>query len=635
MIGFDNIESFFEITQTSESELQALERIKLEAFDYAQLFPKRKSLKILLDQARARLNTYNPSALQFLPPSHKTALRKELYFIRYLLKARLSIADAENNTRKIKQLLALFKKTETILKKIKAHPSTLDETHEAIIDDAQSPQAAIFLGEPIARQIATNARKIILNPHQTLRTVIDEINKGRAAWSGQTNLATSIAGVLPEKLGHTNDIVNAPGIVPGVFSFSVYYARFFLDSYLLLRHSVKGRWMSEQQSRVRFFDLLHYQWQLRGNSMLSDFVKATTNMCTLFWLTGSLQNQLAGSILSIGVVIFDVILTAYIIHEEKKELNKKLIHLQAMKDKLNAYLLEIEAIELKTEEDLTRLVEIKHHLDKTEKMIREHNKELRYKSNKQRYDLIYGVTTFLTAGIFLGILYAPNALAILNPAISSLVCTSVLFAAKIVYTVTTGMLDIRNKKETIEELTELKSDLLQKYAVLKQNSLALTDSTEKTLNANERKGLFLEIQDLEAKTNYQHRLIRHKKYDLARDIIFDLTLPLLVILGGLSLTTPAGIGIVVGFILLNIITKIILNAFAPVQAQPTQFNQEKFLVFDNAQISQAPEEHAQTPPTTETAPPAIHLDPALKKESSTDPDVGDGDDVIPLTPLSH
>lgn len=87
---------------------------------------------------------------------------------------------------------------------------------------------------------------------KTIKESMGWFNEKRLYWVWASSLLKVILAALPDdffNVGQATEVVKAPDPYTGTLSWALYYFRFSLNMFLLLKHTISGPWMSEREKR--------------------------------------------------------------------------------------------------------------------------------------------------------------------------------------------------------------------------------------------------------------------------------------------------------------------------------------------------------------------------------------------------
>lgn len=539
------------------------------------LYRQRAHLPFLMDLCQRRLSHINPASFAYLSQPQIQALEKELLLIQYIYKAQLTIDDAEQR-RQTKQALSEKINTCTnlldrLLNQAPVVAEPLDQTpedvHAALLN--QAPNHCRFLGMTIvAPELINQLRSIHNAPGKTVsaKSIIREINIKRLYWVFTGSFLSSLIAALPEHVAQrqqAQNMVSAPSPYTGVLSWGLYYTRFSVELGLLLKHTIKGPWMNqaEKDLGISTYERFKTQWAQRKYMLMNDSLWATANLLCYFWLIGNGNLGYAGNLLTGALFTFDT-MAALWRFEEEKTLHNKMI--QDMNDK--AELLRAQ-INQNNNENETNLLKIE--LKKIEADQKHMAREWRYKKYGLINDCAYSIGLIIGIAGICALFLPPAALLPATLTMLSVVGAGICYSMSLLYTIINGQLDIAKEKNSANDIKKEYNTLLKDFRTETNESL--------------KKQIYLDILSLEAKTQYQERLINFKRMELVRSVITDVIFPASVLIAGLMLSTGAGIGVLLGVIVLSFAIKKIIQQFEPKAPELASFDEDDYQAFSDEQ----------------------------------------------------
>lgn len=174
--------------------------------------------------------------------------------------------------------------------------------------------------------------KDIINP-------MNSFNNYRLYWVWTSALINSILSLLESDFTNAKTaltIMDSISFYTGILSWALYYARFSIHLSLLLKNTVKGFWLTENDKKSPWWNLSTHErfkieWDKRKFQLLNDSIWATGNLICYFWLTGSGTFGHLGSVLTIALLAFDISVSIWnyfekydIYKEEIKSFNKEI-----------------------------------------------------------------------------------------------------------------------------------------------------------------------------------------------------------------------------------------------------------------------------------------------------------------------
>lgn len=149
------------------------------------------------------------------------------------------------------------------------------------------------------------------------KNIIDPMNSfngKRLYWVWASSLINAALSLIPSDFSNIQNALNIMDTISfytGIISWALYYARFSIHLSLLLKNTIKGAWLTEDDKKSTYWNLSSYkrykiQWDKRKFDLLNDFIWATGNLICYFWFIGSGTFGHLGSVLTIVLLAFDV-----------------------------------------------------------------------------------------------------------------------------------------------------------------------------------------------------------------------------------------------------------------------------------------------------------------------------------------
>lgn len=293
--------------------------------------------------------------------------------------------------------------------------------HTMLVDGTQ---AADFLGLDLGRELGACIAGSIPTERSKayLKDPMSWFNRGRLYWVWGNATITSVLEKLPDWLGSSNLGSDKPNPLPGsketcgaiggisvytgYLSFILYYARFAIELFLLLKNAVLIS--AEEAAQKNRSSRLKEQWQQRKFILLNDSIWATANMVCFFWLVGTNALSLSGDILTVALLMMDAVLTIWRFVEEQQQYDNQRAFLDAKISAAN-----------NTEKALF------------EGMKAELDKNWQQKKLYTVIDLTYSITLLASFSLHIGISNTPALKALLGP-MGAILCFSIGFLQSIV-----------------------------------------------------------------------------------------------------------------------------------------------------------------------------------------------------------
>ncbi|WP_412755578.1 hypothetical protein [Legionella longbeachae] len=406
---------------------------------------------------------------------------------------------------------------------------------------------------------------------KTIKEYMGSLNEKRLNWVWESTFLKTVIDLIPKdhpNAGQAAQVIRYPDPYTGTLSWALYYARFALNLSLLLKHTIKGPWMSEEEAKMPWYERFQTQWDQRKFSLLNDSLWGTANLVCFFWLTGKSVLGTWGDALTVALLIFDISIAVWDFEEQKTKYNKAMLQYSEDIARIEKRL-KILKSHTQQEGNQERAAEERQLQMQLHALKREQAKCAReWQMNKLSLisNIAYAVGLML-AFVLLTMPFLPVAAPV--AATLSLVGAVVCLALTIINNAIKGGIELYTTHQTrkgIKEELDLKVDLL------KREGHKLTE--------DQRKLLFLEIKKLQAETEYQKQMMIYQSVNLIRGIVLDILIPAIVFvslvcmpLGFSILTIGAALGFALG-------TRALVDSlFKPEEKKALEFDQEEYTKF--------------------------------------------------------
>lgn len=431
------------------------------------------------------------------------------------------------------------------------------------------------------------AERIIEVIDNTVKPIIEwmtAINDKRLYWVWGGGLLRTVLSLLPEDFYNTknaSNVAGAPSRYTGYMSWTLYFARFALNSILLIKDTFHPDLTDEEKKRgnLAYWDRFKTQWNIRKFTLLNDSIWGIANMVCFFWLHGS-----GGDALTLALLVFDLFIALWDFEENKTKYNKK----------IDAYIKDIK--QLKSELDTA----IQNSDKNTESQIRLKIKALeKEKVTCQRnwehtkIGLISSVAYALGLIISFAILTTPfmpipAATLIIVGVVGAVLC----FALTVISNAIRSGLEIRGASLSAKEAKNEFIDKIDDFKRLIANNPSLDDK-EKIL-------LFMEIKQLMAQTEHQKQMVIYHSMHLVRSIIMQSLIPALMFVSLVFLPLGIGFAVLGAAIVVALVSNLIIEKrFKPKDVEFSEFDNKEFNTFcksiaDSENKNLEPSQYRQT-----------------------------------------
>lgn len=641
----ENEQKVVENLYTSYTNGESLNNEERSLIDTKVIFDSRGSLLVPLDYHIRRLNEINPVAFDYMTDIQKQAHRRELLLTFYKLSAQYQLSDVLNQKTNLRQRSEQIKKCADLIHMIdtstkeRGRAQSDEEKFENAVHRVvtASEKHAKYLGlttvAPLLADVMVSLDKVTewggssvidwLKKNNLDRVIqwderltgllkknISEVNGKRLQWVwGNALLGTvfSLLGqqfdweTIPVMQGNLNDVSK----VTGYISWIIYYIRGGIELTLFLKNATATK---PNEYGITSADLWKAQWAQRKFALLNDWIWGAANMACHLVLTGSGMLGYVGNVVTVGLLIMDLSLTAWRYHEEETQhyanvarydrdiavLCGKLSQLSQLEvaipenDRLPVDLhsrltaMYNAALEASQEDlplynkrikDLKEAGIIAEQLNALLKAKRQCQFDWKYKKSSTVNDLLYAAGLLCAFLLMTCVLFPPAtmvALGIVGTTAIAISCAGagLCFLLNTIYAAMSVGTSLNKERASIAFVKDEFDMLLAQY------NLPTTDEMTK-------KQLFLDMKLLKIECEYHKEMIYFQKIKLAHTILVEALFPPAVFL--LCMFFPLGlwaIAVVAAAFALTMASKLILNLYEPSKGSIPAFDEEEFNRFE-------------------------------------------------------
>lgn len=530
--------------------------------------------------------------IAYMGQVRKEQLSHELKITYVLLQAQKQYELTHQKSENSKQYDAQMKQCAELL-------DALDPTWQAMIAKAPeqaylSPEKPVaWCGIPLAQEFAAKMVEVMDRKTKTIKEALGAFNEKRLYWVWGSSFIKTMLSLLPEDFYNAQqagEVIKVPDPYTGTLSWSLYYFRFSLNLCLLLKHTIKGPWMSKEEAQMPWYERFQSQWAQRKFALLNDSLWGTANLVCFFWLNGKVLGPWADA-LTIVLLVFDISVALWDFAEQQTQYNAEMAQydqdiaaLITAREKLLAAALT--DAETEVERKLTAY-----------QLQMQVNSLVRAQKRCARDWELQKLGLYNNIGYAVGLMLAFLVLTtpfmpIAAPVAATLgVAGAVLcFAFTVISSAIKGGIEIHKSRHALKEA---KQEFQDQVALFKERL-----KVNSNLNDDEKKLLYLEIKKLQAESAYQKQMIILQSVHLVRSLMINVLIPALIF--STLVFLPLGIGIAaLGAALgLAIASNLLVNAlFAPdakMKELPSELNEKEYTDFCKlvARESSSKEQHA-------------------------------------------
>lgn len=496
-----------------------------------------------------RLLAIDQATFRYLNETQKKAQEEELYFVFYLLSAHYCLHVYEKRRQELAALAKHIHACALLIYELK----TTDPVQKII---GTSDKTLRYLGLTIlAPFISDRIYEMTTpseNPSPAFNDLVDKghikeyggagkatcvqtwltiINERRLYWVWGGGLLASVLSLLPDSFFYKTQgetLLNLPAPELGYISWILYYTRFGIHLFLLLKHTIKGPWMSEEEKQIPAFERFKNQWQQRKFIILNDAVWASVNLVTFFWLFGNGTLGFWGNALTAGLLVLDVSLNTWQFLEERSH------HRQEMK----RYDDEIITLKIKGE-----------HLeaDELSKIKKTRQIAWRYKQYSLANSVVASIGILISFSLYCCFFFPPAALLPSTVLLMGVAGAALCFAITIISAAIDSGIKIAQTKA---QATDVKAA----FDALKISYDNEKDPQQKTLICSK-------INQLLADEKRHHQQIKLQKIRLVRRLLIDALIPPLLFVSFVFLPMGIGLGVIAASFALGVLSNLLINRY--------------------------------------------------------------------------
>ncbi|MCW8417240.1 hypothetical protein OQJ18_11715 [Fluoribacter dumoffii] len=560
------------------SASEAYKRIGGKELDYirsatGRAFASRRSDDFLpsLEFYLGILDNADPVLFKYLSPAQKEQLIFDLRITALLLAAQqkheIDYKKTENKNKydqHLSRCLRFLKEFDPVYQeRLKKSPELAE------VSDAQPLK---YMGIPVGQLLAENIADLSSGTTKTIRKYMDALNEKRLYWVWGSSLIKTLISLVPEDKFYQKQAagtIKMPDPYTGNLSWILYYARFFMNLALLLRHTIRGPWMSQEEINTPWQERFLTQWSNRKFILLNDSIWGTANLACFFWLTGKSVLGTAGDAVTLALLAFDTLISIWDFAEQSTKHTKAMQQYEEDLQRLTRQLhqLQNKGVLQEDEQKAKRQLEMQISTLRREKLQCEKDWQL------QKASLIVNIAyaVGLMAAFF--VLTMPF-MPIAAPALATMgiVGAVLCFALTVIYNAAKGGLELYKTYKTIQDQKQDAEDKIEGLIKLLKN--------KNDLEADERKLLYLEIRKCQAETEYQKQTMIYQSVNLARNIFIQALVPAVVFASLMFVPLGIGIAVLVAAVALAIASQLLVDGwFKPKEKKEWEFDETEYNQF--------------------------------------------------------
>lgn len=399
-----------------------------------------------------------------------------------------------------------------------------------------------YLGISVAKEFAD--KLVGFGTSKTIKQYLGALNERRLYWVWGSSFLKTLLGLVADDFHHAKqagEIAKIPDPYTGCLSWGLYYFRFSLNLFLLLKHTMHHPWMSDDEAAVPWYERFQSQWAQRKFTLLNDSLWATANLLCFFWLNGKGALGAGGDALTIVLLLFDVSVALWDFEEQQAQHKAQIIQY---------------------DEDLTTLRKTRDLLligDKKSRLNRQINTLEQAKTQCIKAWELQKLSLYNNAAYAIGLMLAfvvftMPFVPISAPAalILSTVGAVLCFAFTVINNAMRGGIEIYKACDAIKDNEE---NFVAHISLLRE---ILVQNPQ--LHESQKRLLFLEIKKFDAQTEYQRQIAVLQSVHLVRSILFEALIPAVIFSSLVFFPLGVGLGMLAGALGLAMASNVLINA---------------------------------------------------------------------------
>lgn len=566
----NSFRGLLDVVASGLQDLGSLNR-QIEDMEIANIAKMRPFLSSLLNYYQQELYKIDPVSLGFIHgiPEMHDKMAQQLRTTLFLLHLQYKLDEAEGRNYRLPSLKRQLDYSWDLLSRLEI--GKIDTPAKQLKEEVRlSEKPAAYCGLVIVAAFIANKIGDFIDDFKAAKTVsmiqwMNDINERRLYWVWGGGMLQSVLDALPQNMQYLDQArkgLAAPSPYTGYMSWVLYFTRMGINLFMVMKHTIPGSWMSEDEKLIPISERFLTQWNQRKFSLLNDLIWGLVNMACFFWLYGPGKLGYAGNIATVGLLFMDLCLNTWRLIEEQTKYNKFKLEMSIAQEKLQHELFikkqlleqaEEEAKKSKNDDLINQLqleiAQINIKLEDNKRIIAHTEKEWSFKYAGLINEVSYSAGLLIAFSFMVCFMFPPAAIAPATLVILGVTGAAMSFILTAAAAVINGYLEVEKSKEAHEDALNQREALLAKYK-------AEPDEAR-------RKILFLDIAALEATSQYHLEMAHFQKLQVIRALCVDALIPVIVFASLMFMPLGIGLGVMGAGLALIVISKIIVNQHAP------------------------------------------------------------------------
>lgn len=441
----------------------------------------------------------------------------------------------------------------------------------------QTPVA--YLGIALAQEFAEQL--VGIGTTKNIKTFVKGLNEKRLYWVWGSSFLKTMLSLAPDSfynVPQANALVPLPDPFTGSLSWGLYYFRFALNCFLLLKHTCAHPWMSAEESALPWQDRFKIQWNMRKFSLLNDSIWGVANFLCFFWLTGSGFLGIVGDAVTIGLLLFDTIVSIWDFDEQKT-----LYTAQRAQYTHDITVLKKKIEYLKGQEDSdAKIQSLQWQLDSLEREEQQCIANWALEKISLYNNMAYAIGLML-AFVVMTMPFVPftAATALIFGVTGAVIC----FALTVINNAIQNGIELYKTKNALANYEQAFDKIMQQFKTDPQNG-------------DPQKLLFLELQRLEALCEYQQQTADLQTAHIIRSVIMEVCTPAILFASLVFFPLTIGLTIITLGLGLAVLSNELIKRTHPVEQKlltVTEFDSKEFDQFRAKICNEAKDEPTDKP----------------------------------------
>lgn len=511
---------------------QGLKQHPSQALRLANTQNIRQAMPQLLVSASHEVEQFKIAHLQYLTPAQLKAREENLTFALFILLAKYQLDHTNNLAYDFKQLKKMIETCGAHLDQVQVRLYGPQEKPEQIVEQAvvASEKYLKFLPLILSKIYVDMAFKLTSAKANTLEELANEINDIRYYWVWANTLLASVIQAIPGEFIRRADALNSlEALKPytGYLSGLIYYFRFGVVFTGCLYE------VMADNSDIPLWQRVKTHFGARKFLLLNDFIWSNINLISFLILTGKELGK-HGDFITAAFMLGDALIAGWALYEAAENHKKEMLK----------YDQNIEELERKIAEKRGQeLAGLQYQRDMLIKNKYQCELSWKYKKALMINDIVYSVSLSISYSMLCIFFYLPaTALTPASIFMLGMAGAVLCFALNTIKaSIAAGVGIAKSQAETQLEL----KFLLHQFQI--------------TNDINLRKQLYIEMKATLVKNDHA---IFYQRVKLARSILIDSMVPVLVFVNLMFLPLGPALGIIAAAAVMSIILNKILDKMA-------------------------------------------------------------------------